>query len=192
MSHITNEPITELLGRWAAGETGIENQLIELVYPVLLEKARMSRSRHRGYLTLDTREIANEAYMNLIEIDSIEYRNRNHFFAIAAKVTSQLVIDYLRKRSSQKRGGRLPLLSLDEVQHQIETPLDGSVDWLGLDEALNALKDVDPICVDIVEMKFFSGLTGDEIAEVCSCSEVTIRRKWRFAKAWLLARLEDR
>ncbi len=189
MTDGSNEPITELLSRWSEGDSSVENKLVELIYPILLEKARLNRLRHRNYLTLNTREIANEAYLNLLKIKDIEYKNRSHFHAIVAKVTRQLVIDYMRKRGNQKRGGRLPLIPLDEIQDQVAAPVDGSIDWLGIDEALNELKRVDPVCVDIIEMKFFTGLTGREIAEVCRCSEVTIRRKWRFAKAWLLSRL---
>ena len=181
----TSQPITALLARWSSGDETVEETLIKSIYPILMEKARLNRIKHKDFLTLDTREVANEAYLALIKLKHLSFNDRVHFHAIAAKVTRQLVIDHLRKRSNQRSGGGQKPLALDEIEDQVASNAQHPVDWLSIDQALSRLAEVDPICAKVVEMKFFSGMTGEEIALACDCSEVTIRRKWRFARAWL-------
>jgi len=100
-----------------------------------------------------------------------------------------MVIDHMRKRGSQKRGGTSMLFSLDSGLADFEAPLDGSIDWIGIDQALKELEQEDQQCAQVVELRFFSGMTSEEIAVVCGCAAVTVQRKWRFAKAWLADRL---
>jgi RNA polymerase sigma factor (TIGR02999 family) len=181
--------ITELLSRWKTGDRSIEAELITIVYPVLRGIATLQVRQHSGLLTLQATELANEAFITLARKHAIDWQDRNHFFAIAATVIRRIVVDYLRQRGCVKRGGRLPLVALDEL-HEDQTPaVDESVDWIGVDEALTALAGVDCDCARVVELKFFSGLTTEKIAEVCGSSVATVGRQWRFARAWLVNRL---
>lgn len=186
-----NPAITDLLGRWKTGDRSVENELITIVYPVLREIAAAQVRRNSGVLTLQATELANEAYSKLAKQYAVDWRNRDHFYAIAATVIRRVVVDYLRVRGRVKRGGRLPLVALDELTEGQEPAVDDSVDWLGLDEALTELAVVDVECARVVEMKFFSGLTTDKIAEVCGSSVATVGRQWRFSRAWLRKRMGE-
>lgn len=182
-------PITELLGRWNAGDRSVESDLVNAVYPVLREIARAQVRRHQGIFTLQATELANEAYAKLFLEQDAQCSNRDHFYAIAAMVIRRVVIDYARKRGSEKRGGRTIFVAIDEL-HEDQTPLiDDSVDWLAVDAALTAFSEFDVECARIVELKFFAGLTTDKIAEVENRSRATVVRQWRFARAWLGKRL---
>lgn len=186
---ISNPAITDLLGRWKEGDRSVEGELITRVYPLLREIASAQVRRNSKMLTLQATELANEAYSKLAELHAIDWQNRDHFFAIAATVIRRIVIDYLRQRSTAKRGGRLPLVALDDVREDQAPVFDDSVDWIGMDEAMNELAHVDRQCARIVELKFFSGLTNEKIAEVCGSSVPTVVRQWRFARAWLGKRM---
>jgi RNA polymerase sigma factor (TIGR02999 family) len=184
-----NHPITDLLGRWKTGDRSIEDQLINIVYPVLREIAAAQVRRNSGQLTLQATELANEAFLTLARKHAIDWQNRDHFFAIAATVIRRVVLDHLRSRGRAKRGGRLPLVALDALGEDRAPTVDESVDWIGLDDALTELAGVDRDCARVVELKFFSGLTTEKIAEVHGSSVATVGRQWRFARAWLVKRL---
>lgn len=181
--------ITDLLGRWKGGDRSVEAELVTLVYPLLREIATAQVQRNSNVLTLQATELANEAYSRLAKLHAIDWENRDHFFAMAATVIRRVVIDYLRQRGSSKRGGRLPLVALDDLREDQMPAVDDSVDWIGLDEAMNELAQVDGYCARVVELKFFSGLTNEKIAEVCGSSVPTVVRQWRFARAWLGKRM---
>jgi RNA polymerase sigma factor (TIGR02999 family) len=181
--------ITEMLSRWKAGDRSIEGELISVVYPVLREIARAQVRRNAGVLTLQATELANEAYAKLQHQQSVDWQNREHFFAIAATVIRRVVVDYLRSRGAEKRGGRLPFVTLDELREDQAPAIDESVDWIAVDQALDELAAVDPESAKVVELKFFSGLTTEKIAEVRGSSVATVGRQWRFARAWLGQRL---
>lgn len=181
--------ITDLLTRWKYGDRSVETELVELVYPLLRQVAAAQVRRNSGVLTLQATELANEAYSKLVKLHGLDWQSRDHFFAVAATVIRRVVIDYLRQRGSAKRGGRLPLLAIDEVREDQLIVFDESVDWIGLDEAMNELASVDGRCAKVVELKFFSGLTNDKIADVCGTSVPTVVRQWRFARAWLGKRM---
>ena len=181
--------ITDLLTRWKQGDRSVETELVELVYPLLRQVAAAQVRRNSGVLTLQATELANEAYSKLVKLHGLDWQSRDHFFAVAATVIRRVVIDYLRQRGSAKRGGRLPLIAIDDL-HEDQLPVfDESVDWIGLDEAMTALAVVDGNCAKVVELKFFSGLTNDKIADVCGTSVPTVVRQWRFARAWLGKRM---
>ena len=182
-------PITEMLARWKQGDRSIEHELIAAVYPVLREIARAQVRRHAGALTLQATELANEAYTKLYQQAGVDWQNREHFYAIAATVIRRVVIDYLRSRSSEKRGGGLPFIAIEKLTEEQTPVIDDSVDWIAVDQALTELAAVDADCAKIVELKFFSGLSTEQIAEVQSSSVATIGRQWRFARAWLGQRL---
>lgn len=181
--------ITGLLARWRGGDRTSESALLEQVYPILRDIARAQIRRNGGVLTLQGTELANEAYTRLHEIKAVDWQDRDHFFAVAATIIRRVLIDYLRERGAEKRGGGLPFVALDELAEGDTPAIDESVDWLAVDQALTDLQAVDAECARVVELKFFSGLTTEKIAEVCGSSVATVGRQWRFARAWLGRRL---
>lgn len=187
----TKESITQLLRLWQQGDSQSEQRLYDQVLPVLRRQARMVRNDHKGMVSLDTTEIMHEAYLKLEEIKQLSFKDKAHFYAISAKVIRHLVIDHMRKQNCQKRGGRLPMIPIDEVENVPCKSYDSRFDWLALELALNDLFLIDPVCARVIEMKFFSAMTLEEMSQVCGCSIMTIRRKWRFAKAWLASQLKE-
>lgn len=181
--------ITALLERWKAGDRGAESRLIDAVYPVLRELARAQVRRNSGVLTLQATELANEAYTRLARQQTVDWQNREHFYAIAATVIRRVVVDYLRQRGSEKRGQGLSFIPLDALVTDQQPTIDDSIDWLALDQALGDLEKIDAACARMVELRFFSGLNNDEIAEVCGSSTATVGRQWRFARVFLAQRL---
>lgn len=186
---MSNADITGLLKQWRGGDKGAESALVSAVYPVLREIARSQIRRNGGAVTWQGTELANEAYARLVELHGIDWQNRDHFYAISATVIRRVLIDHLRERGAEKRGGGLPFVAVHDLDEQ-ETPVvDESVDWLAVDQALTDFEAVDPECARVVELKFFSGLTTERIAEVSNSSVATVGRQWRFARAWLGRRL---
>lgn len=181
--------ITDLLQRWRTGDRSVEDALMNLAYPTLLELARSQARRNAGSLTLQATELANEAYERLTEQQAVNWQNREHFYAIASTVIRRVVIDYLRLRNRDKRGGGLPFVGLDELTESDTPSIDESVDWIGVDQALEEFSAIDPVCARVVELKFFSGLNTEQIADVMGSSVATVGRQWRFARAWLGQRL---
>ncbi len=180
--------ITALLARWRDGDHTAEPELLRTIYPALRDIARARL--HGTDLTLSATELAHETYLRLSRNDAIEFNDRGHFFAIAARATRHFVIDYLRSRDSDKRGGGLPFVTLDDIADEVaDDRIDLSVDWLAVDEAMTLLEQLDPSSAQVVELKFFSGMTTDEIAEAMDVSRATVVREWRFAKGWLAQRL---
>ncbi|TDR43064.1 RNA polymerase sigma factor (TIGR02999 family) [Tahibacter aquaticus] len=193
---LTDDPdITALLARWRSGDPAAGDALMQTVYPVMRALAQARLQRSAGELTLSATEIANEAYTRLVRIEHIDYRDRSHFLAVAARAMRNIVVDHLRARGRDKGGGNLPFVALDQIDIDAEGAhelIDLRVDWLAVHDALNQFEQVDQACARIVELKFFSGLTTDEIAEACNISSATVVRNWRFAKAWLTDRLQTR
>lgn len=182
--------ITNLLGRWKQGERGIDNQLAEAIYPTLRDIARQHlRSRAPG-ATLRATELANEAYLLLEKQRDVDWQNRNHFYAIAATVIRRVLVDHLRERGAEKRGGGLLQMPLDAIEMHPDDRAREPVAWLAVDEALTELARTEPECARVVELRVFGGLEVQEIAEVCGTSTATVGRQWRFARAWLADRLE--
>lgn len=181
--------ITALLSRWREGDREAESALLLQVYPALRD---IARSRLRGLsVTLSTTDLAHETYARLSRGTAVDYRDRGHFFAVAARATRHFVIDHLRGRGSDKRGGGLPFVALDEIEDDVaQEGIDLGVDWIAVHDALTALERIDSESARVVELKFFSGLTTDEIAEAVGISRATVVRNWRFAKAWLADRLQ--
>lgn len=177
--------ITALLTRWKAGDRSVENALLNEVYPMLRELAQAQVRRNSGVLTLQSTELANEAYARLYDQHAVDWQNRDHFFAIAATVIRRVVVDHLRNRSAEKRGGGLPFVSIDDLNEDQTPIVDESVDWIAVDQALTEFAGVDQECARVVELKFFSGLTTERIAEVLGTSVATVGRQWRFSRAWL-------
>ncbi len=183
-------PITQLLAEWRAGDRASANRLVAAIYPVLHDLARAQLNRQGAQLTLRATELAHEAYARLMPQAGVAWRNRAHFYAIAATVMRRVLVDHLRERSTEKRGGGsalfVPIQDLDIG----ELPAVGDqVDWVAVDQALNELERVDPDCARVVELRLFSGLEIAEIAAALDSSTATVGRQWRFARAWLADRL---
>jgi RNA polymerase sigma factor (TIGR02999 family) len=179
------QAITEMLGRWGAGDRSVERALVEAVYPALRSIAQNQVLRQSGAFTLQATELANEAYAKLFHQQGAGWNDRTHFYAIAAMVIRRVVVDHARRRSSDKRGGGMPFVALEDLHDDQAPQIDDTVDWIALDAALDALAAFDPDCARVVELKFFSGLSVEKIAEVEGSSTATVVRRWRFARAWL-------
>jgi RNA polymerase sigma factor (TIGR02999 family) len=181
--------ITALLGRWREGDRDAEAQLLQMVYPVMRDIARMRVRRMPADFTLRATELANEAYMRLAA-SNVDWQDRTHFFAVAARAIRNVVVDYVRAQDAEKRGRDLPFVSLDLADDfSGADAIDLRVDWLSVHAALDELEALDSGISRIVELKFFSGLNTDEIATAAGISRSTVVRDWRFARAWLADRL---
>jgi RNA polymerase sigma factor (TIGR02999 family) len=186
---MTEGDITGLLGRWRAGDREAEAQLMQLVYPVMRDLARARVRRMSTDFTLRATELANEAYARLA-LSAVDWQDRAHFFAVAARAIRNIVVDYVRAQDADKRGGDLPFVPLDLAGDVAgDDAIDLRVDWLSVHKALNELEALDAGISRVVELKFFSGLNTDEIAEATGISRATVVRDWRFARAWLANRL---
>jgi RNA polymerase sigma factor (TIGR02999 family) len=178
-----SKQITQLLVRWSNGDAEILDDLLPLVYLELRRQAAGYLRRERSDHTLQPTALINEAYLRLIDQREVKWQNRAHFFAIAAQAMRRILVDYARERKREKRGGTAEDLPLDEAL-TIVSP-ERSVDLVALDEALNKLTTFDERQARVVELRYFSGLSIDETAEVLNVSNVTVRRDWNLAKAWL-------
>lgn len=174
--------ITRLLLNWSRGDEAALDQLIPLVYPELKRLARGYMGRENPGHTLQTSALINEAYLRLVHQQGVEWQDRAHFFRMAAQMMRHILIDHARSRRYQKRGAGASHLPADEVQIAGE---ERARELVALDDALKALARVDERKVQIVELRFFGGLTVEETAEVMELSPITIKREWRSAKAWL-------
>ena len=176
------EEISQLLRQWSMGDKAALDQLIELVYPELRKLARRHMGRESPTHTLQTSALINEAYLRLVDQQDTRWNNRAHFFSVAAQVMRHILIDHARKHHFAKRGAGAQHVPLDEVAIINQGR---AAEFVALDDALNRLAAIDPRKSQIVELKFFGGLTVEEIAGVLKLSPITIKREWRSAKAWL-------
>jgi RNA polymerase sigma factor (TIGR02999 family) len=177
------EEVTELLQAWSRGDQAAFDQLAPIVYTELRRLARHYMARERPDHTLQPTALVHEAYMRLANFRDLHWKNRIHFFAISAQVMRRVLVDFARSRERRKRGGTPQRLSLDECADLGPAHDDG---LLALDDALNALASEDARKCQVVEMKFFGGLSTDEIAESLKVSPDTVLRDWKLAKLWLL------
>ena len=174
--------VTQLLGRWRNGDRAALDSLIPLVYHELRRIAQHYLRNERPGHTLQSTALVHEAYVRMINQDLPQWENRAHFFAVAAQLMRQILVDHARAYRSDKRGGGVCNLALD-VADQDSPQID--IDIVALDDALKTLSAMDPQQGKVVELKFFGGLTVEEIAEVLKVSAVTVMRDWSFAKSWL-------
>jgi RNA polymerase sigma factor (TIGR02999 family) len=174
--------VTAMLRDWSNGDRQAQDQLFRVVYNELHgQAARYLRHEHPG-LSLQTTDLIHEAYLRLIDQQQVEWQNRLHFFAIAAQVMRRILVDHARSRQAAKRGGSDIRLPLEDAMVVLPGP---DLDFVALDEALNKLAEIDPQQSQVVELRFFSGLSVEETAKVMSVSERTVKRDWHVAKAWL-------
>jgi RNA polymerase sigma factor (TIGR02999 family) len=181
--------ITRLLGAFRNGEPEAEARIIELTYRELRRIAAGHMRRERSVRSLQATDLVHEAYLRLIGQANTDYRDRTHFFQIAAHLMRQILVDRARKRRSGKRGGGVPQISLDRALEFAEAQ---PTDLLLLDDALSRLQQLDARQCQIVEMRFFAGMTEEEIAEALGVSGRTVNREWRLARAWLYRQVYGR
>lgn len=186
---MSESSVTALLQAWKSGEAGAESALMAALYPVLREIARGQLSRFPGVRTLQPTELVHEAYERLRRQQQVDWENRSHFQAMAATAIRSILVDHLRQKSSQKRGGDAARIDLDAQLQQLESGQPDPLDWLQLDSALRALSAINADCARVVEMRVFGGLSIEEMTEVMGSSTATVGRQWRFARAWLAEHL---
>ena len=179
--------ITQLLAEWTDGNQSALDELYPLVYDELHRLARRYMSRERKDHTLQTTALINEAYVRLVDQKNVHWANRSHFFAISAQIMRRILIDHARRHAYAKRGGGAQQVSLDEAA--AVTRGIGS-EMIRLDEALKMLAEMDPRRSQVVELRYFGGLSVDETAEVLKVSSDTVKRDWKLARMWLLRELE--
>jgi RNA polymerase sigma-70 factor, ECF subfamily len=180
--------ITELLTRWKGGDEDALDHLTHLVYPELRRIARQYMRRENPAHTLQTSALINEAYLRLVDQQHTQWNDRLHFFAVAAQIMRHILIDHARRRHFAKRGAGAQHVPLDETTMVHEAR---AAEFVALDDALRRLGDFDARQCQIVELKFFGGLTVEEVAEVLKLSPITIKREWRAAKAWLQLEISE-
>ncbi len=179
--------LSTLLRAWNSGDESALDKLMPLVYDELHRLAHWHMARERAGHTLQTTALVNEAYLRLIGTDQIQWKDRAHFFAIAAKMMRRILVDMARSRVFQKRGGHARKVTLDEGLLASPKP---DKELLRLDDALNALSEFDPRKARVVELRYFGGLSVEETAEVLQVSVITVIRDWNMAKLWLLDELQ--
>jgi len=174
--------VTEILQEVRAGDKDAPARLIPLVYDELRRLADYYLRQERPDHTLQPTALVHEAYLKLIDQTRVDWQNRAHFFSVAAQVMRRILVDHARRHKAMKRGGFQQKLSLDEAVDYSES---SDVDLVALDDALNALEQLDERQSRIVELRFFGGLTIEETAEAIGVSPATVKADWSMAKAWL-------
>jgi RNA polymerase sigma-70 factor (ECF subfamily) len=184
----TRQEVTQLLGDWSGGDEGALEKLLPLVQPELHRLAHHYMSRERAGHTLQTTAILNEAYLRLVDNTQPVWQGRTHFSAAAAQMMRHIMVDHARKHQSLKRGGGALKVTLDEAALVTQTR---SEELLALDEALDRLSAQDARKSQIVELRYFGGLTVEETSEFLNLSQRTVEREWTMAKAWLYRALSE-
>lgn len=182
------ENVTRMLIDWSAGDPAAPERLMPLVYEELRGLARQYLQRERRDHTLQATGLVHEAYLRLVDQTATTWRDRAHFFSIAAGVMRRVLVDHARSHRAAKRGGDQEKLQLDEA---VAFSPQRHVDLVALDEALKNLSQFDPRQSQIVELRFFGGLTVEEVGEVLEISPRTVKREWRSARAWLKREVSD-
>jgi RNA polymerase sigma factor (TIGR02999 family) len=181
--------VTALLKRWGAGDRDALEQLLPAVYSELRRIARTQMAKERLGHTLEPPALVHEAFLRIGHYERISWQNRAHFFAVAAGVMRRILVDHARRRRAAKRGGAGEPVTLSEA-HLKEKPL--NVDLLALDEALERLKRKDLRQASVVELRYFAGLSDEEIGSVLGVSAGAVKREWTVAKLWLRRALSTR
>lgn len=183
MSH--DENISRLLEDWSLPEGTARDEVVAVAYAELRRIAHRCLKGERDGHTLQTTALVNEAYLRIVELDRMRWKDRAHFFAMAATLMRHILVDYARQRARDKRGGQLSIVSLDG--HDVAAS--NGVDLEALDAALERLATLDAQQARIVELRFFGGMTVDEVAGAMEISPSTVKRDWASAKAWLFLEL---
>jgi RNA polymerase sigma factor (TIGR02999 family) len=175
--------ITGLLKAWAGGDRVALERLAPLVYAELRRMARRYMAKERPGNSLQATALVNEAFLRLVEVNNIRWQDRAHFFAVSAQMMRRILVDAARMRGSEKRGGAVVKVDLNE---SVDAMPDRGSQLVALDEALDALAQLDARKAKVVEMRFFGGLSVEETAEVLKISPQSVMRDWKLARAWLM------
>jgi len=178
--------VSQLLRAWASGDLQARDELVPLVYHELRKRASGYLRHERPDHTLQATALVHEAFLRLAGQNRVAWQNRGHFYAVAAQMMRRILVDYARERLAVKRPGAALRVTLDE---SIQAPEGPGADILMLDEALNELSTIDPRQGRIVELRYFGGLSEQEVAEALSVSRATVTREWKRARAWLYHRM---
>ena len=182
MNSDSSPDVTQILRDWSKGDGTAPEKLMPLVYEELRRLARNYLARERGDHTLQATALVHEAYLRLTDQTQLSWKDRAHFYGIAARLMRRILVDHARAHNAVKRGGLEQKLSLDEAR---ELPMKETVELVALDGALENFSQNYPRKSEVVELKFFGGLETKEISEVLQISEKTVLRDWNFAKLWL-------
>jgi RNA polymerase sigma factor (TIGR02999 family) len=180
--------VTQLLDKWSDGDDSALAELMPVVYEELAGLAAAYLRRERPDHTMQTADLVNEAYLRLVDQRRIQWQNRGQFFGVAAQMMRRILVNHARKHLYAKRGGGARKLSLDEG---LDFSVEPSPELVALDDALTRLESFDPRQARVVELRFFAGLTSEEICEVLGVSVPTVTRDWRTARAWLYRALTE-
>jgi RNA polymerase sigma factor (TIGR02999 family) len=182
------DEVTRLLLAWGAGDSAALSALTPLIYDELRRIAGRYMRRERDYRTLQATALVNEAWLRLVDVRSVQWQNRTHFFALCSQIMRRILVDFARSRSFAKRGGGLRPVELGMALAECK----GTSDLVAIDDALQALSPIDPRKSKVVELRFFGGLSVKETAEALEVSSDTVLRDWKFAKSWLLRELSPK
>jgi RNA polymerase sigma-70 factor (ECF subfamily) len=188
MEHTDSQQITKLLVEWGNGNQRALENLMPLVYDELRRMARSFMRRQSAGHTFQTTELIHEAYLKIARGDEQNWQNRAHFFGVAAQAMRHILVDYARAKHSRKRGGWQEKVTLDET---FAVSSGHSAEMIRLDDAMKQLAALDTRKCRVVELKYFGGLTNEEIGAVLQISPETVKRDWRFSRTWLLRELSD-
>lgn len=178
--------VSELLVDLSDGKRSAVNELLPLIYDELKRLAASYLRRERADHTLQPTALVNEAYLKMVDITQVTWQNKAHFVGVAANQMRRILVDHARNHNALKRGGEFHILTLNE---EIDKSVEESTELIELDDALNELAKMDAVKAKIVELRYFGGLTMDEVAEVLGVSVITVKRHWKMTKAWLYGRL---
>lgn len=187
MQNADAQNLTHLLVAWTNGDQEARDQLISVVYDELRHIASNYLNRERASNLLQTTALVHEAYIRLVDVKSIQWQNRAHFFAIAAKIMRQILVNQAYSINAQKRGSGAILLTIDE---KIDVPANKEWELISLNDALLELEKLSPRQSQVIELRFFGGLTNEEIGEVLNVDSRTVKRDWSVARAWLISHLQ--
>ena len=179
------QQVSRLLADWSKEDPAARDALVAIVYKELQRLAHHYMQGERANHTLQTTALVNEAYLRLTDLTRMQWRDRAHFFAMAATLMRRILVDHARDRARDKRGGGVVFTTLQD--ERVATPR--GIDALALDEALDRLAAIDPVHARIVELRYFAGLTIEETSEALRISPATVKREWTWARAWLYHKL---
>jgi RNA polymerase sigma factor (TIGR02999 family) len=179
------QQVSRLLADWSKEDPAARDALVAIVYKELRRLAHHYMQGERANHTLQTTALVNEAYLRLTDLTRMQWRDRAHFFAMAATLMRRILVDHARDRARDKRGGGVVFTTLQD--ERVATP--PGIDALALDEALDRLAAIDPVHARIVELRYFAGLTIEETSEALGISPATVKREWTWARAWLYHKL---